>query len=64
MSKLCKNCLKILSKDEVALNYKIRGRNITDFLCISCLAQEYKANSEELQSLILFYKGNGCGLFK
>lgn len=63
MFETCKNCSAKISFDEKGLNYKSCGRSIKEFMCIDCLAKEFKTTKEDLTALIEYYKDQGCTLF-
>lgn len=66
MTKGKKNCIccnKQLIKDEVALSLKMLGRNITQFYCISCLAEALDCNQDDLVIKVQEFKEQGCALF-
>jgi biotin operon repressor len=61
--KICTECGKNLSKDEVALSQKMLGREITDFYCIYCLAEYLECDRDDLEVKIQEFKEQGCTLF-
>ena len=54
---------KQLSKDEVGLNKKLIGREITQFYCLTCFAEYFDVTTEELLTKIEEFKEQGCALF-
>ncbi len=52
-----------LTRNEVGLNRKLRGRNVREFYCLQCLAEELGATPEDLLEQIEFFKEEGCTLF-
>ncbi len=60
----CASCQRELEYDEVGLSRKLMGRGTRTFLCITCLAADYKVPEEKLRDLIERYKAGGCTLFK
>jgi biotin operon repressor len=63
VKKLCIECSKALSKDEVALSQKMLGRDIKDFYCIECLAEYLACERDDLEVKIQEFKEQGCTLF-
>jgi len=63
VKKICIDCGKNLSKDEVALSQKMLGREITEFYCIDCLAEYLECDRDDLEVKILEFKEQGCTLF-
>jgi hypothetical protein len=64
-SKNCYVCGKQkLSKNEIGLNKKFLGRNVTRFYCYDCLADSFEVKIEELYAKIEEFKSQGCTLFK
>lgn len=61
---LCANCTSFLKKDHVALNQKLLGRNINQYLCLECLAEYLNSSVDDLLVKIEEFKEQGCVLFK
>jgi len=61
--RLCIECSKTLTKDEVALSQKMLGRDINDFYCIECLAEHLECDRDDLEVKIQEFKEQGCTLF-
>lgn len=61
--KICIDCVKSLSKDEVALSQKMLGREIAEFYCIDCLAEHLECDRDDLEVKIQEFKEQGCALF-
>lgn len=61
--KLCKDCDKVLIKDEIALNKKIIDPDATEFLCINCMSEMLDCSVEDLEIKIDEFKEQGCTLF-
>ena len=59
----CKFCGSILNKDAVALNKKLIGRNVKEFLCLFCMADDFDCTEEDLREKIEEFKEQGCTLF-
>ena len=57
-------CGKEISRDEAALNKKLRGRNVEGGFCLACLAKRFDSDEEYLKELIEYFKAKGCGLFR
>lgn len=61
----CKTCFRTpLSKDEIGINRKLLGTDITTFFCMNCLADYLDCTIEELLDKIEEFKNEGCTLFK
>lgn len=63
-AKTCKNCGAILKKDWIALHKKLLDADATEFYCISCLADTFGCDVEDLEIKIEEFKEAGCTLFK
>ena len=64
-SKTCYVCGKyIAAKNEIGLNKKLLGRQITKFYCYACLAGQLEIEVEELITKIEDFKSQGCALFE
>jgi uncharacterized protein YlaI len=64
-SKTCYVCGKyITAKNEIGLNKKLLGRQITKFYCYDCLAEQLEIEVEELITKIEDFKSQGCALFE
>jgi hypothetical protein len=63
-----KNCYicnkENLSKNEIGLNKKLLGRQVSRFYCIDCLAKYLEVSSEELLAKIEEFSSQGCVLFE
>ena len=62
-NRICSDCGKRLSKDEVALSQKMLGRAIIEFFCIDCLATYLECDRDDLEIKIQEFKEQGCTLF-
>ena len=63
-SKTCFVCGKTINdKNEIGLNKKLLGRNVTRFHCYDCLAESLEVTTEELIAKIEDFKSQGCKLF-
>ncbi len=60
---ICRDCNISLSKNEIALCKKLLGRQIIEFMCISCLADFLSCEVEDLEIKIIEFKEQGCALF-
>lgn len=58
------SCGKRLSKDTIALNMKLLGRNTDGRMCLKCLAKFLNTTVLELRQQIKEFKEQGCNLFK
>lgn len=57
------SCGKRLSKDVIALNMKLLGRNTDGRMCLKCLAEFFGTTKQELKNQIKEFKQQGCNLF-
>ncbi len=62
-AKICCDCKKPLSKDEVALNRKMIDKNTKEFRCLECLSEQFGCEVGDLQIKIDEFKEQGCTLF-
>ena len=60
---LCNECKIVIIKDHIALSQKMLGRNITQFYCITCLAEYLECEIDDLEIKIMEFKEQGCALF-
>lgn len=62
------NCImcdkRELDKDTIAINKKLLGKSIKNFLCLDCLSSYLGCTKEELLDKIEEFKEEGCTLFK
>lgn len=63
-NKKCKSCGIELKKDWIALHRKLLDVNAKDYLCISCLADTFGCEVEDLEIKIEEFKEEGCKLFR
>lgn len=59
----CKFCGAVLEKDWIALNKKLIRRDLKEFLCLTCLSDDFDCAVEDLQEKIEEFKEQGCTLF-
>lgn len=60
----CCCCGKInLDKNSIGLNKKLLGKDVTNCMCIDCLADYLGVTVEELLDKIEEFKEEGCKLF-
>ena len=65
ISKTCYVCEKhIIAKNEIGMNKKLLGRQITKFFCYDCLAEQLEVETEELIAKIDEFRSQGCSLFE
>ena len=63
--KKCYACGKTpLTKDEIGLTKKLIDKKTTKFYCLSCLAEYFEVEVDELLAKIEEFKNEGCTLFK
>lgn len=63
MEKTCKYCGKKLKKDWIALNRKLISKELKEFMCLNCLADDFDCTIEDLEIKIEEFKEEGCVLF-
>lgn len=63
MDNFCYACEKEITSDEKGLHKKLMGRASERFMCITCLAKEFKVSEELLREKIKEFKEMGCTLF-
>ena len=61
--KKCKSCGVELKKDWIALHKKLLDIEAKEFYCISCLADTFGCEIEDLEAKIEEFKEEGCTLF-
>lgn len=61
---ICKYCKASLKKDWVALNKKLISPDLKEFACITCLADDFDCEVDDLEIKIEEFKEQGCTLFK
>lgn len=61
--KNCCWCDRSLSKDEIALNKKLIGKDVEEFMCLACMSEHLGCEVEDLQIKIDEFKEQGCTLF-
>ena len=61
--KICCECGKSLTKDEVALTKKLMDIDADEFYCLACLAEYLGCETEDLEVKISEFKEQGCTLF-
>lgn len=59
----CIKCNSLLVKDHVALNKKMLGRQVTQLMCVTCLAEYLDCIPDDLIVKIEEFKEQGCALF-
>lgn len=59
----CHRCGNKISTNEIGLNIKFFGKGVTEYLCLSCLAEYFSVSEDLLKEKIEQYKKNGCLLF-
>lgn len=59
----CRECDKSISGDEMGLNLKLIDRNVTEYLCVSCMSKKFSCDEAILKEKIRHYKKIGCKLF-
>ena len=62
--KKCKSCGAELKKDWIALHRKLINADDSEFFCITCLADTFGCEVQDLEIKIEEFKEAGCTLFK
>lgn len=60
----CKYCKMPLKKDWIALNKKLISPDLREFSCLTCLADDFDCEVDDLVIKIEEFKEQGCILFK
>lgn len=60
----CRNCGRVLEKDEIAIYKRMVNRGATDFLCVACLAAYFSVSEELVKEKIEHFRKMGCTLFE
>lgn len=60
----CKQCGRILTKDEIGLHKKLYNRGASSYFCIDCSSQYLEIPVPLLQKKIEEFKAMGCTLFR
>lgn len=61
--KICCECGKALTKDEIALTKKLTDVDTEEFYCLTCFAEYLGCETEDLKVKISEFKEQGCTLF-
>lgn len=61
--KMCCECGKQLTKDEVALTQKLTDVDTDEFYCLTCFAEYIGCTEDDLKVKISEFKEQGCTLF-
>ncbi len=62
-AKICADCGKPISKDEVALSRKLIDPDTEEYYCLTCMAENFGCTEEDLRIKIQEFKEQGCTLF-
>lgn len=63
IKRICIDCGRQLTKDEIALNKKLISIDLTEFSCLDCLSVSFGCDVEDLKIKIAEFKEQGCTLF-
>jgi hypothetical protein len=64
-TKTCYVCGRFINaRNEIGLNRKLLGREITKFYCYGCLAEQMEIEVYDLMAKIEDFKNQGCALFE
>lgn len=55
---------KNLTRNELGINKKLLGENITQFYCLDCLAEYLEVTPQDILDKIEEFKEEGCKLFE
>lgn len=55
---------KRLEKNVTGINKKLLGKNVKNFLCLDCLAEQLGCSVQDLLDKIEEFKEEGCVLFE
>lgn len=61
--KICCDCGKVLTKDDIALSQKLIDLDTEDFYCLPCMAEYIGCSEDDLHIKIREFKEQGCTLF-
>jgi len=61
--KLCVECSRKLTKDEIALNKKLISLDLEEYSCLDCLSISFGCEINDLKIKIDEFKEQGCTLF-
>lgn len=62
-TRTCCECGKKLKKDEIALAQKMIDVDTEEFYCLSCMAEYFGCDEQDLIIKIKEFKEQGCTLF-
>ncbi len=64
-NKRCSYCDKKLNSDELAMNFKMIGRemDLNKLLCRKCFCNKFNMSSKEYTQKIIEFRNSGCNLF-
>ena len=61
--RICCECHKLLTKDEIAICQKLIDVDTEEFYCIPCFAEYLGCTEEDIRIKISEFKEQGCTLF-
>lgn len=61
--KVCVDCGKKITKDEIALSQKLSEIDTEELYCLQCMAEVYGCTEDDLRIKIQEFKEQGCTLF-
>ena len=59
----CRQCGRLLTRDEIAVTKKLINRGATEFCCTDCLAAWFEVRPEDIRERIAYFRSIGCTLF-
>ena len=62
-AKVCADCRKQITKDEIALSKKLIDPDTDEFYCLACMADNFGCTVADLEVKIQEFKEQGCTLF-
>ena len=63
MKPICKKCGREVTHDEMAMNWKMLNRGATTYFCLTCLAEYFKVDEQNLKDKMEYFRKMGCKLF-
>lgn len=61
--RVCENCGKNPTENDIAMSLKLFGRSTNRVLCKKCLCNELKIDDDKYMSMVKGFRAQGCALF-